>query len=520
MATAKPVQHPSPEERAARGDGRRAPWCPGPLTGNGCRRRNVGVRSRSSRSRRRHVLFDLVPIRHARMTASPFAFYRGAAAIMAADLAPTPTSGLRVQACGDAHLANFGGFAAPDRTIVFDVNDFDETLPGPWEWDVKRLVASFEIAARARGVRRRCPGADRRGNGARLPPSHARLRGDADARSLVRPPRRVGRLRDLPGPNARGCGQAIREEPRQGPRQEQRPRPRQAHRGVDGELRIVSDPPFIVRIDELVSSAEAEKLTDLLRSWFRGYRRSLQPDRRRLLEYFEMVDVARKVVGVGSVGHPMLDPVHAGARRDRPAVPAGQGGGSLGARALCRHERVRQSRSSGRGGAAAHAVVERHLPRLGPRRSTSRVRQRDFYVRQLWDGKLSPQIDVMEPEVLLAFGEMCGSTLARAHARSGDRIAIAAYLGAGRASTGRSRPSPGRTRTRTSVTTIPWSPRSRPVSSWPISRPTRREPDPAAAPAVVSPSPRVPAPDSPGRSSTGRLAVLNPDDRILPDQPG
>ncbi len=236
------------------------------------------------------------------MTASPFAFYRGAAAIMAADLAPIPTSGLRVQACGDAHLANFGGFAAPDRTIVFDINDFDETLPGPWEWDVKRLVASFEIAARARefdddvrapiveGTARAYRRAMRGFAEMRtLDLWYDRL-DESDVSEIFRDRMPAGAVKRFEKNLAKARGKnSVRALAKLTAR-------------VDGELRIVSDPPFIVRIDELVSSAEAEKLTDLLRGWFRGYRQSLQPDRRRLLESFEMVDVARKVVGVGSVG--------------------------------------------------------------------------------------------------------------------------------------------------------------------------------------------------------------------------
>ena len=431
MTTQKVVHHPSPEEREAIGRSARAAvprsshgeWSP-PAT----RTSPVAILQQQATTR----VSELVPIRHARMTVSPFTFYRGAAAIMAADLSATPSSGLRVQACGDAHLANFGGFAAPDRTMVFDINDFDETLPAPWEWDVKRLVASFEIAARARefdddvrapiveGTVRAYRRAMREFATMRnLEVWYDRL-DESDAFAIFRdkvPASAVKRFeKNLVKARSKDSMRALTKLTAR----------------VDGELQIVSDPPLIVRLDDLVPGAEAEKMLEVLRSWFRGYRQSLQPDRRRLLEGFEVKDVARKVVGVGSVGtrcwiaymqgRDEQDPLFLQIKEAEASVLEPYAGKSTYAnhgRRVVEGQRFTQSSSD---------IF------LGWDRATDVTGEaRDFYVRQLWDGKLSPQIDVMEPEVLKAFGTMCGSTLARAHARSGDSIAIASYLGSGAA---------------------------------------------------------------------------------------
>jgi uncharacterized protein (DUF2252 family) len=373
---------------------------------------------------------DLIPIRHARMTASPFAFYRGAAAVMAADLATTPDSGLRAQICGDAHLANFGGFAAPDRTIVFDVNDFDETNPGPWEWDVKRLAASFEIAARAREfddkVRRRIV--------RRVVRSYRdAMRELAATRNLDLWYARLDESDVFDGFRE----QLTSEELKRFQKNLTKARSKDSVRAfaklterVDGEIRIVSDPPLIVRLEEIMPDVDAQKLRDFLHGGFREYRESLQPDRRSLLEQYELVDIARKVVGVGSVGTRCWIVLMLGRDENDPLFL-----------------QIKEAEAS---------VLEPYVGRSAYRNHGRRVVEgqrfmqsasdiflgwdhfanpdgdtRDFYVRQMWDGKFSPQIEVMEPEVLGVYSEMCGSTLARAHARSGDRIAIASYLGSG-----------------------------------------------------------------------------------------
>ena len=373
---------------------------------------------------------DLVPIRHARMTASPFAFYRGAAAVMAADLATTPSSGLIVQCCGDAHLANFGGYAAPDRAMVFDVNDFDETLPGPWEWDVKRLAASFEIAARAREfdkkVRKRIVlevgrsyrEAMRTFAATRnLDLWYTRL-DDVEVFERVRdtvPEAAVKRFqRNLTKARGKDSIKALTKLTER----------------VDGNIRIAGDPPLIDRLEDLLPAPGAQAVREQLHLWFRGYRESLQPDRRHLLEGFELVDFARKVVGVGSVGTRCWialllgrddgDPLFLQIKEAEASVLEPYVGTSAyknHGRRVVEGQRLMQS--------ASDIFLGWDRP------ETPDGTTRDFYVRQMWDGKMSAQIELMEPEVLKAYAYLCGSTLARGHARSGDRIAIAEYLGSG-----------------------------------------------------------------------------------------
>jgi uncharacterized protein (DUF2252 family) len=425
----KVVEHPSAAERAQRGREARsrvprsahAEWTPGPE-----RQSPVAVLEQQAASR----VPELVPLRHARMAASPFAFYRGAAAIMAGDLASTPDSGLRVQCCGDAHLANFGGFAAPDRTMVFDINDFDETHPGPWEWDVKRLAASFEIAARAGGF-------DDDVRAATV---------EATVQSYRMAMRQYATWGNLELWYARADEASVTEfiESRIGPtalkrfrKNLEKARAKDSLRArdklttqVDGEYRIASDPPLLMRLDELVPDAEAGEITEVLRRWLRGYRESLQPSLRLLLESFEVIDVARKVVGVGSVGTRCWITYLHGRDTDDPLFLQ-----IKEAEASVLEPYLRKSTYGNHG----RRVVEgQRLTQsasdifLGWDRATDQAgTARDFYVRQLWDGKMSPQIDIMEPELLETFGELCGSTLARAHARSGDRVAIASYLGSG-----------------------------------------------------------------------------------------
>jgi uncharacterized protein (DUF2252 family) len=364
------------------------------------------------------------------MTASPFAFYRGAAAVMAADLSTTPTSGLRVQCCGDAHLANFGGFAAPDRTLVFDINDFDETLPGPWEWDVKRLVTSFEIAARARefddkmrsqiveGTARAYKDAMQQyaamGN---LELWYTRL-DETDVYSRWRermPPSALKRFqKNLAKARSKDSMKAFGKLTTQ----------------VDGVTQIVNDPPLIVRLNDLVPEDVAAGITEVLHQWFRGYRQSLQPDRRTLLESFELVDVARKVVGVGSVGTRCWIAYMRGRDESEPLFL-----------------QIKEAEASVLEPYVGKSAYQNHGRRVVEGQRLTQASSdiflgwdrafdlggvgKDFYVRQLWDGKMSAQIDLMEPAVLEVYGEICASTLARAHARSGDRIAIASYLGTG-----------------------------------------------------------------------------------------
>jgi uncharacterized protein (DUF2252 family) len=371
----------------------------------------------------------LVPIRHERMLTSPFAFFRGAAAIMAADLAATPVTGLRVQLCGDAHLANFGGFAAPDRSLVFDVNDFDETLPGPWEWDVKRLAASVAVAGRDRGF----SGDARRAAIVSTVRSYREaMRRFADMRTIdvwyarVDIDREFERLSQRVSAARRG--QLEKRLAKARGKDSLRALRKLTHE-VAGEPRIVSDPPLIVPLGDLLEPADVDRLRERVPSYLRAYEQTLQPDRRQLLSAYRPVDLAHKVVGVGSVGtrawillmlgRDASDPLFLQLKEaDRsvlepfagPSRPMNQG------RRVVEGQRMMQ---------AASDVL------LGWFRIEGDTdgRRRDYYVRQLWDAKASVPIDALGPDELARYGEICGSTLARAHARTGDRAAIAAYLG-------------------------------------------------------------------------------------------
>ena len=373
---------------------------------------------------------ELVPIRYGRMTESPFRFYRGAAAIMAADLAATPRSGIRVQLCGDAHLLNFRLLASPERRLMFDINDFDETLPGPWEWDVKRLAASMVIAARENGFtgreraaivratvrsyRERMRGFAAMGN---LDVWYARVEADSlRALAVERLDSRRGKLvsRALAKARAHDTLQAFDR----------------LTEVVDGKRRIAAAPPLIVPIGDLLPDVERGRLDGEIRALIERYGRSLQGDHRLLLEQFRVADVARKVVGVGSVGtrcwivlllgKDEQDPLLIQLKEADTSVLAAQVGDS---------EYANQGQRVVAGQRLMQAASDIFLG--WDRIEGIDGRQRDFYVRQLrdWKGIVEPQ--AMVPDGLLVFGELCGATLARAHARSGDRIAIAAYLGSG-----------------------------------------------------------------------------------------
>jgi uncharacterized protein (DUF2252 family) len=372
---------------------------------------------------------ELVPIRHGRMLVSAFAFYRGAAAIMAADLAGTPRSGINVQLCGDAHLENFGAFAAPDRRLVFDVNDFDETLPGPWEWDLKRLAASFSVAGRERGfaqaVRREVVATAVR---------HYRM--------AIRQHAREGNLDvwyerlDVESLINHFEGEATKKERKQFDRNLAKARTKDRLRAfskltreVDGELRIISDPPLIVPLEELFAN-RAEEADRRVRGVLDEYRMTLQEARRHLVDQYQYVHTARKVVGVGSVGTRAFIALFMGRDRDDPLflqVKEAEASVLEPYVAPSSYDHHGQRVVEGqRLMQAASDVFLGWLTALGPDE-----KKRHFYVRQLWDQKGSALVDVMSPRQMTAYAEICGSTLARAHARSGDRISIASYLGSG-----------------------------------------------------------------------------------------
>jgi uncharacterized protein (DUF2252 family) len=366
------------------------------------------------------------------MASSAFAFFRGAALPMADDLSRTPRSGLTVQACGDAHLANFGVFASPERRLVFDINDFDETAPGPWEWDVKRLATSLEIAARSNGY----PAKNRR---------RIVLAAVAEYRRA---------MREFAGLDALGVWYAhadverIQADTSVSLRGEQRRRLEKAMAKAqtrdnlgalgrfasvqDGVARLNAEPPLVVPLRELIrDSAEAQATETWLHAMIASYGATLEPERRVLLDRYRMVDIARKVVGVGSVGtrswmilmmEDGVNPLFLQAKEAGPSVLEAFTGAS-------------EFENSGQ-----RVVVGQRLMQAVSDIFLGFVRAegidgvtRDFYVRQLRDWKGSAEVELMQPEGMLAYGELCGWTLARAHARSGDRVAMAAYLGGGAA---------------------------------------------------------------------------------------
>jgi uncharacterized protein (DUF2252 family) len=390
------------------------------------RRDPIEILERQARSR----VPELVPIRYGRMAASPFAFYRGAAAIMAADLADSPQSGIRVQCCGDAHLANFGGFASPERSLLFDLNDFDETLPGPWEWDLKRLAASVAVAGREVGAGER----ERRAAVRACARQYREAMRDFSGRGLLEI--WYARLDDSElGDVLRA--QATKRQARRFDRTVARARAKDsarayaklAHR-VDGEPRIVSDPPLIVPIDELLGAEQAGELEVRMRELIAAYGASLAADRRRLLQRFRYCDFARKVVGVGSVGTRAWvllllgrddeDPLFLQCKEAQESVLAPYAGASEyrnQGRRVVEGQRLMQ---------AASDILLGWVHATGIDGA-----ERDFYVRQLWDWKASADVESMEPEGLALYARLCAWTLARAHARSGDAIAIGSYLGSG-----------------------------------------------------------------------------------------
>jgi len=434
--TSAEVEHPSVAERKARGKRARdvaartshAGWTPA-----AGRPDPVALLEEQDVTREQ----DLVPVRHGRMMVSPFTFYRGAAKIMAADLKDTPRSGLTAQLCGDAHLSNFGMFASPERQLLFDVNDFDETLPGPFEYDVERMAASFTIAARNNGFtnadartatlasvqayREAMAGFARMGT---MDIWYAHLSADELNTTLENLARTgTGKQRKVA---KKGAKDARRIAAKATTRDSLQALSKLAE-SVDGRYRIRSQPPIVIPARDIPASAglTPDHLRHVVHEALRAYRATLQYDRRLLLERFEIIDIARKVVGVGSVG-------------TRAFIVLLQG----------RDERdplflqIKEATAS---------VLEDHLPKSRFKQHGERVVQgqrmmqaasdiylgwtkgaeddRYYYWRQLRDMKGSVEIESMSPANLLLYAHVCGWTLARAHARSGDPVAIARYLG-------------------------------------------------------------------------------------------
>ena len=371
---------------------------------------------------------ELVPIRYGRMLVSPFTFYRGAAALMASDLAGTPRTGLHTQLCGDAHLANFGAFAAPDRRIVFGINDLDETLPGPFEWDVKRLAASFAVAGRDRGF-----SADvRAGINATVVRSYREaMREFASKRNLDLWYARL----DVEEFFTQFSAAVTAKQRKRAQKNLARARTKDSLKAfgkltqiVDGRPRFVSDPPLLVPVEELVEPSQAAGVHEAFAGLIRSYRRTLAGDRRRLLERFQYADAARKVVGVGSVGtrawvvlmlgRDDADPLFLQAKEAQASVLEpylGRSGFANHGQRIVEGQRLMQTASD---------IMLGWIRTVG----LDGV-ERDFYVRQLWDGKGSALLELMEPNIYSIYARVCGWSLAKAHARSGDAVAIASYLG-------------------------------------------------------------------------------------------
>ena len=371
---------------------------------------------------------ELVPLRYGRMLVSAFAFYRGAAAIMAADLAATPTSGVWVQACGDAHLSNFGAYAAPDRTLVLDINDFDETLPGPWEWDLKRLAASFEIGGRDRGF----SGAQRRDvvlAGARA--YREQMRELAALSNLDVWYRRVdvSQIRETFAPAARKGERKTFERNVAKTQRKDRVRAfsKLTHE-VDGELRIASDPPVLVPLDEIFTGKVLKTAETRLRGVLEQYRETLSPESRRLFDGYRYVHSARKVVGVGSVGTRAWIALFIGRDEHDPLfLQVKEAQASVLEPVTAPSEFPHQGERVVRGQRLTQSASDIMLGWLTAEGPDSK--KRDFYVRQLWDQKGAAAVELMSPRTMTMYAQICGGILARAHARSSDRIAIAAYLG-------------------------------------------------------------------------------------------
>jgi uncharacterized protein (DUF2252 family) len=389
---------------------------------------------------------DLVPVRHGRMLVSPFTFYRGAAKIMAADLAATPTAGLQVQLCGDAHLSNFGAFASPERRLLFDLNDFDETLPGPFEYDVKRMAASFTIAGRNNGFTKADTKAATLASVAAYREAMASFAqmgtmgiwyAHLDEDQVMAGIRTAAEAAKTgKGKKAKQNAKAAMRAEKTAQRSVAKARTRDSLQAlsklaelVDGRYRIISQPPIVVPMRDLEATYgfNQDEIERAVHEQFRAYRATLRDDQRKLLERFQLVDVARKVVGVGSVGTRAFIALLQGRDQQDPLFL-----------------QVKE---------ATRSVLEDHLPKSRYKQHGERVvygqrmlqaasdiflgwtrgvdTTRYFYWRQLRDMKGSADVEAMAPVGLGFYGDLCGWTLARAHARSGDPIAIAEYLGEG-----------------------------------------------------------------------------------------
>jgi uncharacterized protein (DUF2252 family) len=362
---------------------------------------------------------ELMPLRYARMMASPFAFMRGSAIVMANDLASTPKTGIQTQLCGDAHLLNFGLYASPERALLFDLNDFDETLPGPWEWDVKRLAASFVVAGRDNGFDK----ADcREAAQASVASYRQRMAEFSEMGELEVWYSRVGEEDIgglLSGAKARKTtSKKLSKTVRKARSRDSLQALSKLTRVVDGRRVINDDPPLLVRVPE------GDEIRVQVNAILESYKRTLQEDRRHLLDRYRFVDTARKVVGVGSVGTRAYVVLLEGRDQDDPLfLQVKEAGPSI----LESYVESNTYEQHGHRVVAGQRLMQAASDIfLGWFRATE---GRDFYWRQLRDMKGSADVEGMSSDELIIYGGLCGWTLARAHARSGDRVQIAAYLG-------------------------------------------------------------------------------------------
>ena len=428
-AVATEVAHPSAEERAARGKAARSTVprsCHAAFEPAADRPDPVALLEEQSTTR----VPELVPIRYGRMLDSPFAFLRGSALIMAADLAQTPVSGIRAQLCGDAHLANFGLFASPERQLVFDLNDFDETLAGPWEWDLKRLATSMVVAGRENGLSPQ-ERADVVLDG--VGTYRSTMRAFAGMKNLDVFYARLdadGALDQLSDQVSRQIRKSYRKTVAKARTSDSVKALSKLTTTVNGDLRIASDPPLIETLEDLLPGEEGAQYRASLHGLLRQYRGTLERDRREALEGFRIVDVARRVGGVGSVGtrawiflmlgRDSQDPLFLQFKEAQPSV-------------LERFLHKSRYRNRGQRVVSGQRLMQASSDIfLGWQRVVFPDGvQRDFYARQLKDWKGSFAVEGARAPGMRIYARACGWTLARAHARSGDRIAIAAYLGAG-----------------------------------------------------------------------------------------
>ncbi len=418
----------TPAERAARGKEarKRAPrsshgaWAPRPD-----RPDPVGLLEEQAADRAP----ELVPIRYGRMLVTPGTFYRGGALLMASDLAGTPATGLTAQLCGDAHLMNFGLYQSPERRLVFDINDFDETLPGPWEWDVKRLAASFEIAARDHGF----PAATRRSivqHSVRAYREGMLEMAEKRAIDLWYARLDADLIQDFAGAlGAKDARRMAKDMSRAEMKHDLRALDRLTG-VVEGKTRLRSDPPLLVPARELLEGDDRARFTHAVEEALRKYRATLPRDRRAVYDLYRYRDMARKVVGVGSVGTRAWVLLFFGRDSDDPLfLQAKQAQASVLERFVGRSVFRRAGQRVVEGQRLMQAVGD---ILLGWYDVTGFDGEHyDFYVRQLWDGKGSFNVTAMTEGAWHTYAQMCSWVLARAHARSGDRIAIAAYLGTG-----------------------------------------------------------------------------------------